>query len=166
MGKTIPEQSVEARWLYDRLIQLAPDEQITYEELSGVIGQDIRNPRMRGRLRTAVKRALNDDGIRVATIHTVGVKRLTDHDNIWGTGAVFRKRVHRGSMKAAREVGCADLMKASPEDKSRAFAELSYFGALSNATKERYTDKIQQVINQSGIGQPLPLAKTIELFKD
>ncbi len=74
--KTIAERSYETDAIYRQIIKLNIDEIVTYKQLSGIIGRDIRQAR--NYLATARRIAQRDNGIVCSVVRNVGIKRLRD----------------------------------------------------------------------------------------
>ena len=164
MGKSIPEMSVDTRLLYQRLAELQPGETITYEALSALVGHDVQ--RRRQNLTSARNKALNEDGIVTEAVAKVGIKRLTDHDNVSGTGEALRSRVRRATGKAVRKLMAVDFAALTQEDKIRQNAELSQISALKAFAKDHYTARLEAEVKKANVGMPLPLGRTLDSFKD
>src|SRR5690348_7295398 len=74
-NKTIPELSLDARLLKQRLDDVKEDEEITYDTLSEIIGRNVQNG-ARGCLYTALRLVRKENGAIFATVRGVGLKRL------------------------------------------------------------------------------------------
>lgn len=161
MNKSIPELSVDTRLLYQRLIKLQPGEAVTYDELSALIGADVRVKR-RSNLYSAMRKALSDHVVCSAVIK-YGIKRLQD-DEIAGLGDGVVDRIHGAAGRAVKKLSCvSDFDALSNDNKVKHNAAMSMVGAIALATKPSRVEKVTAAVRTAQ--SQLPVAKTLELFK-
>lgn len=158
MTKSIPEMSVDTRLLYQHLSKLEIGAVVKYGELNDLIGRDVQGG-ARHHLLTAARACLRD-GIVIATVHKIGVKRLADTEFV-GVGERALAHTRRTARKAARAMVNADLAKLSPEQRTRHNAVQSALGVVTLFSKEKSVAKIATASKAS----ELPVAKTLEMFK-
>lgn len=159
--QAIPELSVDARLLSERLAKCEPDELVTYEELGKIIGiDDVREKR--GLLQTARRRVLNDKQFVFAAVANEGVKRLDDH-NILSVGEQAICQVHKLTRRASRKLLCAKYDSLSKVDQVTFNAHISVLGALALVTKADKQKHIAEAVEKSA--KQLPMASVLELFK-
>ena len=110
MPKAIPEISIESTLLIDRLKTLEVDEVVTWDELSNLIGRDVRKEAYHN-LGTARNRLLRDERMVFECVRKVGVKRLSD-DGIVVSAESGLQRIKRASRRSFRKLSCADALTA------------------------------------------------------
>ena len=159
--KATLELSADTALLYARLKRLAPSETASYEDLSEVIGRDVRNG-ARSNLGSAMRRALTNDGIVLASVRKVGVKRLDDPE-IVSTGDAAISRIRRSTRRAARKLAATDFDRLGDADKISHNTFISILGALHDSTKPSSVERVR--IEVKTAGQRLPLAKTLAAFQ-
>jgi hypothetical protein len=157
--RSIPEISVDARLLYERLKQVGVGETIRYEELDAVVDRDVRNG-AHGVMTTARRRAQNIDQIVFGTIRGVGLKRLNDAE-IVDTGQSQIDAVRRRARRAFTILTCVSDFDALPaESKVKHNTYASMFSVLSNVTKPGQIKKVEQHVERTQA--ELPLARVLE----
>lgn len=161
MSKSIPELSVDAQILIERLKKASKGELIPYSELSKLIGGDV-TAKERSILTRARHRVLKDDRIVFACVTGQGVKRLEDVDHI-GIGQQATSKVRRLSRRAAEKMMCANYDSLDNEQRVEYNTQLSVLGALSMVTKSDKVKLISAEVQKSN--EKLPLSKTLEAFK-
>lgn len=72
------EASIDAKTIHRAISTLKPNDLITYEQVSDVVGRDIR--KSKGALYTAIRMARDSEGIAFETITNVGIRRMTDSE--------------------------------------------------------------------------------------
>lgn len=157
----IPELSVDARLLADRLSKAQPEELISYKELGAVIGvDDIREKA--NLLYSARRRVLNDKQFVFAAVANEGVKRLDDH-NILSVGEQAICQVHKLTRRASRKLLCAKYDSLSKTDQVTFNAHISVLGALALVTKGDKQKAIAEAVEKAE--KQLPMASVLSLFK-
>lgn len=163
-AKSIPEVGIDTRLLYDRIKLLKPGEVLEYKELSKIIGRDVR-AKGRTNLNYARYMAQRDDMVVTCAVSKVGIKRLTDEENVSTVGESARARISKVARNAGRKLGCVNFDTLSNPQKIQHNAEMSHLGALklfaTNTTAKRIVSKVTDV----KFGQ-LAIAETLEAFKD
>jgi hypothetical protein len=159
--KSIAEISIDTRLLYNRISSAKPGEIITYAELSEIIGKRVQAPGAGyGYLRTAIKRALSNDGLVFSAVRNEGIKRLTDEENAQSTGSQAINKIRRLSGVAIKKVTSVDFAGLSNDAKTKHNMSLSVLGLFNAFSKPRKVKKIERKF-AAGI---LSINKTIDLF--
>lgn len=163
--RRIPELSVDARLLQQRLKIVPVGETVTYETLAAVIGRECRpQHKAYGALTTARARAQRDDGMVFDAVHRVGLKRLTDVEIVAGGAAVI-ERVRRAARKGTRRLLAVQNFDALPnEAKIKHNAYASMLGAMVSISTERKVKQLEKYVQNTQAA--LPLAKTLEVCKE
>lgn len=160
--KSIPEASVDTRLLYERLRKLAPGDNVTYEELSSVIGRDVQNS-ARSNLASARRMCENEDRIVTAAVTNVGIKRLLSSE-IPATAEAVRAHVGRMTRRGIRKLGAVDLSELTPEQKIKHSTETAHLGALAAFSSSKASRRIEEKVSTNK-GDVLALAHTLDAFK-
>ena len=156
------EASIETKLLYERLKETGPGDTIPYDELTELIGTDVRDARGRGYLRSARVMLQNLHEILTITIRGQGIRHATDIDVVDDIGREG-KSIHRKAVKASRKPACIKNYDSLPSDaKIRHNVHLSLIGAIKQATSSRSRKLLTDAVT-AGQGA-LPVAKTLELF--
>jgi hypothetical protein len=153
------QASIEARLMADRFSKAQIGEIVTYDELSKIVGQDVRGQHMRSRLHTAIRNTLRDHRAVFGVVATVGYKRLAD-DELPKLGEASIAKIGRESRRTLKKMGAADFSKMSRAGLSEWNANASHLGLLSEVTKPRVAKAITAATEKAQ--QQLPTAKAIE----
>lgn len=162
MSKTIPELAPESRVLAGRLSRLQPGEEISYKELSDLIGQDVQNG-SRNRLNAARRIVERDHHMVLAPVLGKGIKRLDSNDApVIGESA--RKTISRKSRRTVKRL-IAVVSDASISNDARIAinAELSMLGAIAVCANDRNLKTITDAVKIAG--NELAPSKAIEALK-
>lgn len=161
--KPVGLMSIDVATIYKRLSMLAIGEVATYEELSAIIGRDVRD-KAGWIVSNARRKCLNDDQIVLGVVTKIGLKRLSDAE-IVETGQDVVSRIHNMTVKGARRLAAVKSYDALPKDKQNQFnTYTSLIGVLGHFTRAKQVNKVSEAAQKSS-GQ-LPLAKMLEAFKD
>jgi hypothetical protein len=153
--------SIDAKLLYERLIQVEVGAEITNKELSDIIGRNVQESG-RGVLATARRKAQREDQIVFGIVRNVGLKRLTDAE-IVNSGERSIEHHRRSSKRAGRRLTCVQHFDAlPPEVQTRHNAQASYFGLVAHLSTTRQMKRLEEKVS-NGV---LPLQRTLEAFKD
>jgi hypothetical protein len=154
--------SIETKWLIDRGRRLQVGEVVTYEELSKLIGIDVREEG-RGALRSARNILLRDEQIVLDSVPNVGLKRSSDSEIVQSAGAVFSK-LRRGAQRGVQRLtAVADFDRLSDADKLAHNASVSALAVIKLMGKPKSVERIAASVNTANTGS-LPIARTLELF--
>jgi hypothetical protein len=155
---TIPEVSITAQRLYERLATAKPEDIVTYEELVTLTGAPLI--RIRGPLRTARKMAHQFDNLVFAPLRGIGLKACPDTVKV-NIGSDLRP-IRRAIKRKARILGAVtDYDKLPAEAKTRHQAGMVVLGTLDLMTTPT---KVKQVAATMGAKGPLSIGDTLKLF--
>ena len=155
--------AIDTKQLVDRMTKTKPEELLTYEELSLLIGRNVQGV-ARGNLATARHICQKQYNIVFGVIPNVGIKHLNDIDTI-NTGQSSIDHIRRTARRAAHRIVSLKDPDAVPNDiKIRQFTYLSVAGALVHMTQNKQVKKLEGKISEGQ--KELPLAKTLEAFKE
>ena len=154
--------SLETRLLYERLKTLKVGEVIAYRELNQIIGQDVQTGG-RGALRSARHWAERDDRIVTDAIPNIGLKRLSDPENVAGSTTALTK-IRRAAQRGIDRLIAVDWGGLEDADKLQHNAGLSALNIVKYLSKPKSVERIAGAVNTTSTGQ-LPIARTLELFR-
>jgi len=159
--KTIPSLSIDTKLLGDRLSALSVGSILTYEDLSGSIGRNVRLE-ARSNLTSAIHRLLRD-GYVFATVRGVGIKRLSDQEII-GVGLDVVQKVRRAAGRAQTKLAAVQDFDSLPRDsKTQHQVAMSVLGVLRHMTKSTTVKKLESRV--AAVQSELPLTLTLEALK-
>lgn len=160
-NRSIPGLSIDTKTLEDRLRTLKEDETISYQDLTFLIGRDVTNG-ARSNLMSARSRLLNE-GIVIACVRGVGVKRINDTEKI-GEGLRYLKKIRRGARKTAKVVAAVENFDSLPKDlQVQHNLTMSVLGLVTHMTKSSTIKQLEGKIDQEK--KALPVARTLEALK-
>lgn len=153
--------SADARLLYQALRAAQPGDILSYAALSQAISRDVMAATPA--LRTAMRRALRDDGMVFAPLRGEGLKRLTDAEIVASAPAMQRKlrRAARRNVEVMTKVSDFDALT---ETQKRAHsANLSIMASVAHLASEKSVARLESAVADRG-ARELPLAETLRLF--
>lgn len=152
--------SMDSRAIEDRLKKCAIGDEVSYADLSALIGRDVAYER--GAMASARRRLMRDQQMVFGVIRGIGLKRLGDEE-IVGTGESVNTHIRRTARRAARQMSCVQDFGAMTENKQTQHNMwLSLFGALTAVTRAQSVKRL--AANVKEFKASLPLAKTLESF--
>lgn len=160
--KAIPEMSIDTRLLVDKLKSVKIGDTASYDQLTAVIGRDIRSKQGYARLQSARRHCLKTLGIVFATVSKEGLRRCDD-SQIVGVAEHFVHRAHRIAKRGIDTLACADFDKLDNGRRIELNAIASGLGVIHHITSHSSQKKLMQ--STQSAGDKLPLAKTLEVFK-
>lgn len=158
--RTIPDRSIEAQFLYERLSKSAVGEIITYAEMDELIGRSVQK-QCRQALQTARNACKSELRILFGTIAKVGLKRLSN-DEIPGLAESKIAHIRRTVKRGLTEQMCADYESLQSDQKTRYNMNMAMFSTYQELSKP---SSINSVENQVKMSQAtLPVGKVLKLF--
>lgn len=159
MAKPKFEKSADTLIIENRLRNSQPGELVTYDDLTRLLGRDVRTS-CYGNLRRALHN-LERDHIVFLTVRAEGVKRANDTEAAESADS-FRQAAHRANRRMVKRI-CAvkDFESLPKETKQRALTLQTIAGIVDLATSSKGVAKVNKVIENSA----LPVGKTLDLFK-
>lgn len=155
------KRSLDAQLLYERLVKAAVGELITYEELSAIVGRDVRND-CYSALGTA-RDIAKGDRIVFDCVTNEGLKRLDDAQTV-SAGAEYISRAKNAAKRGARIVAASRYENLGPADRVKHNTTLSVLGAMELFGKPSSVAKVEKQITQADQNGRLSLDDTLKLF--
>lgn len=145
---TIPQISAAAQEVCQVFRSLAVDETATYEHLTAAVGFDVRaKPYI---VRTAIKRVLADDGIHMATVRGVGLKRVSATEaaaTIMPSKLSRARSAAKSCTKTAEKISVLEL----PVEQRASFAARATLASLiADATTQKSVAKLAAAASTQG----------------
>jgi len=155
------EASVETKLLYQRLKELKPGDEVSYSELSKLVGIDVQGQKGRGYL-TSARKMVSSESILIITIWGEGIRHAKDEDVVDDIGKDQRK-IRRSALRSSRKPACIKDYESLPSElQIQHNVYLSLLGAIRVATSLKVRRKLTMEVTVGH--QAIPLAKTLELF--
>lgn len=149
------QMSADAHSISKHLQSTQIGQTVTYEELSKIIGRDIKKE-AKSALYTALKHLQKESRFVFGTIKGEGIKRL-DNAEIVSLSDKARNAIRRTARRTVKKIVCADYDKLTNEFKIKHNAAISVFGVMTELTFDKSMRKIEQKITATG--ESLPVAK-------
>lgn len=136
---TIPQISAASLRVIDLFRSMAIGDVVTYETVSAAAECDVRV--RRNILATARRRVLADDGIHVATVRGVGLKRLSAREaaDTIGSDLLRSRNAARSGTRKAKQISVLDL---PPSQRARFVARATLCSLISESTKARSQERL------------------------
>ena len=160
--RPIAKRSEETEIIAMLLHDLKPGDVISYDDLSKAIAKDIRKL-ARPALYSARRILLNEEGIVFDCVRKVGVKRLTDVENVSITGAQGISRIRsctRRTKKRLRAV--AEFEALPPELRVRHNMHMTVLSFVDGSTNHWNIKRLEPAVIKAHAA--LSLKQTLELF--
>lgn len=147
----------ETRLLADHLTAVPRAGQVSYDELSNLIGVDIRS--QRHCLFAARQLALTETGAIFDTVRGKGLKRLVAEE-IPSLGTTTRKRVRLAARRTRQAMAKAmtGFNDVDPPVRRQQLAEAAILGLVEMLSRDRVTRKLERRAD------PLPVADTARVL--
>ena len=107
-------KSIDVRTVYERLVKADYGEVIPYDDLSRLIGKDVRTV-ARNVLRSARERAERENCIVFGAVPNAGIRRLTENEVV-DEGAVVNKKIDQAAERMLHRLGTVDLIWLKSQD--------------------------------------------------
>lgn len=155
--KSIPEKSDDTRRIEARLRDARIDEVVTYDELSRIIGRDVRNHCMNNIY--SARRILMKENMHFGTVIGEGIKRLSPDDSV-KSAQLCTKRAKNAARKGIKTLKHIEYSELSEEAKKVHLVESTKLVAMELFGSEKATKRIEGKIDKD----TLPLGETLKLF--
>lgn len=129
MFPTNPELQIEIEKITEALMNLGPEQMLSYEEMNRMLGYDMKKTKPWVLMR-AKQRIEKHQKLRLATVHGQGVKKLTA-EQVPGIGAYARAHIGRVAKRTATRLTDLGYNDIDKKTQSRIDAERSLMGAIS-----------------------------------
>lgn len=157
-NKDLFSKSLETSQIEKRLRESEFGETVTYEELSRILGRDVRKW-CRHNLQSA-RKILSAEGTEFGVVLNVGLKRLTPNEVV-ETNAVFTEKVRRTTKRGLKRLSHVVLDDLDDEHKQRLNSQAAYLQFLNFASTPKATKAIEQA---STPDDRLNIGETMKLF--
>lgn len=158
---TIPQISIDAQTLFDRLIECQVGATLSYADMNRLIGRDVQHDG-HGVLQTARRKALRERRYVFGTISKVGIKRMNDIEIVDG-GQYDLDHIRRQSKRAARKLASVDFNTLPNDKKIRHNAFMSVLGVLTQMTGASSVKQIEQKVGSAQLR--LSVDETLAAFQ-
>ena len=155
----IAEKSADTITIEHRLRKLSVDEIVTYDELSTLLGRDVRT-HCSGNMQTA-RKELEKDALFFGTVRGKGIVRLSN-DGAVESSKSHLVRARRATTRGLRKLACVPFEQLSDKAKKSHLVTSAQLGAMNLFAKSSSARKIEQKTN--GSEQPVPIGETLKLF--
>lgn len=158
MFQTKPEMAADIDALAERLASLSVGETASYDDLTKVVGRDIRDDFYALRkARTQAERRL---GCLFEVVRAVGIKRLAPQESLH-VGSQVLGTVRRAARRGIDRIARIRSNSLEPGDQSKLIAYQSQLGAIAYTADRKRTDEIAK----AEPSRVLPVGKVLEMFK-
>jgi hypothetical protein len=156
----IQTKSADTLILEARLRDTSPDDVVTYEEMSVILGRDVREY-CKSSLITA-RKTMQSESIFFDVERGVGIVRLSSDGATKASTSYVRraKSATRKGLKHLRHVPFAEL---SEEGKRMHMTTSTQLGLMDLFGSSKSAKKIETTVVKTG--GPLPIGRTLELFR-
>lgn len=163
MAKAICEVAQDTRILAGRLGRLNPGELVTYNELSAIIGRDVRTD-ARPTLASARRIAQRDQRIALGCVHKAGIKRL-DGAELPSVGDDAIACIRRKATRASRlMLTAAENVTLTDEARLQLNARASSLGTIALCASAKACARIETAVKNNG-NLELSTAATLAMLK-
>lgn len=157
----ISKNAVDISALKDRLRKAEIGEMIAYDELSEIIGRDIRKHRYL--LLSACNQLLSEKNYTFGSVFKQGVKRLSADETVESSKEIF-SRIRGQCRRQARKLSSVDYETITTDDLKRLHnSALSVFAAIAYSADSRNLNRLTGLCQNTG-PQSLPTATTLRLL--
>lgn len=154
--------SIDTQALYERMCSAKVGEEISYQELSSIIGRNVQGVAY-GSMDTARRMCRNEHRMVFGTVRGKGLVRLDD-EGIVTEGAAGLSKIRREARKRARVLTCVqDFTAMSPDKRVQHNTALAVYGAISEAAKPGTLKRIAEASNANAAA--LPVGKVLDLMR-
>lgn len=163
MPKSICEVAQDTRVLSGRLARLAPGELVTYNELTALIGRDVRTI-ARSTLNSARHIAERDHGLAFGCVHRSGIKRM-EGGELPSIGDAAISGIRRKATRASkRMLHAAEKVVLSDEARLQLNARASSLGTIALCSSSKAAARIEEAVKNNG-NMELSVSATLAMFQ-
>lgn len=157
------QRSIETKALVERLLKVEKEETVTYDELTTLIGRDVRKARGYGSLRNARTAMIRDHGINFECVPKTGLIRASPLQTV-SASRIRSKNQSRAAQRNAERLNCAEFTKLTQDDQRSFVALMTVFAITKTITQKKGLKKLEGTINPEKQRQ-LSMEATLEIFK-
>lgn len=161
MSKAIAQLSADAGILIAELSKRDIGTTITYEQIAGIIGWDIR--KNRGLMHTVKNRLLRDHGKILDVVRDEGYRVLTDSEAVEGKLRSDRERRRRSAKRSKAVAGAVNISKLSETQRIAYLAEVTAAHVTIEASSDKTVKQLSAAVN--GHNTPLALNNALDAIK-
>lgn len=156
----IHEKSADTQLIESVLAEAKVGDVITYEQLSKVIGRDVRQFALSS-LSSARRGIFNSKRYVFGVEKNVGLKRLNDNEIVDST-EYDRKKLRRAAKRTLNKLGVVDFDNLTPDKKRQHIVASAQMGAVEMFAGKNATKKIEAKVNETS--RVLPIGETLRMF--
>lgn len=157
-SRSFAELSLDTKVLAERLAELQPDEVVSYQELSDLIGRAVNGGTSNlGSARRFVQR---EYGIVTDVVRGQGIKRLTA-PGIVATQQPARAAIRRRLRRTIKKIHLADDERLTREERQEKYSFIALGGTLQHFLKPATAQAVKAEI---GEGQTIAVGKVLEIL--
>lgn len=156
--KGIQSKSADTLTIEHRLRNTQPGDVVTYEELSTLLGRDVREY-CRSNVATA-RKSLIHDSIYFDTVENEGFRRL-NNEEACAAASFYTKRLRRTARRGLTHLQHVKFDELSDDSKKKHLATSAQLGAIHLFSGNNATKRIESKVSGS---MPIPIGETLKLF--
>jgi len=141
--------SIDTQLLIERLRELNYGENITYSQLSELIGRDVRTEAAHI-LRSAIHYLAREEAIFIGSVRGTGVQRLSESEWVKSIPVGARKKMRNLSRRMGKNLGYAPDEKLSREEIKERNTGIAFSEFLNHASREKEARKIIEAAPDDG----------------
>jgi len=164
--KSIPTISAETEVLFHLISKLIPGELLTYDAMSKSIGFEIR--KKRGPLRSARRKARNENRITTVTVKNEGIRRAAgmEYCDVVTQATIQTGRKLRNAVKDSVCMPEEEYNALQNSEKIQLNLRRSQAGAMAEFTKPKTIKRLTAVVEKTGTRIPALVAYRAQLEKN
>jgi hypothetical protein len=154
----IQAKSQDTLIVENRLRKTEPGDVVTYQELSTLLGRDVRL-HCRSNMMTA-RHTLVGESIFFDCVPNEGYRRLTTNEAAFASD-IYRERVRSNVRRGRRHLGCIPFDELSDDAKKKHVTMNTQLGAIELFSSTKATKKIEAAVKSTS---PMAIGETLKLF--
>ena len=154
------KNAADVQAIVDAMNELKIDETITYEELTEIVGRDIRNHRY---IMTQARNRLLLNRKIFGCITNVGYKRMNDSEIVESSHGIIHS-IHNKARKQVKSLTAVDWQSLTNNNRVNLNIHISVLGAIAHATTPSTIAKLSPACTNSNGIYGLPTEKTLKLL--
>lgn len=156
--KGIQAKSADTLIIENRLRETKPGDIVTYDELSKLLGRDVR-AFCQANVRTA-RHTLEAESIFFDCVRSEGLKRLTSNEAAFASDS-HRERISSAARRGLRHLRYVPFDELEDEAKRKHLTMSAQFGAIQLFGSSKATKKIESAVKDTA---PMAIGETLKLF--
>lgn len=159
MQKGIQAKSADTSIIENRLRNTQVGDVVTYDELSQILGRDVREYCM-GNVNTA-RRTLVDEAIFFDCLTNAGYKRLNNEEAV-SVSDHYRTRARKSARRGMNHLAHVPFDGLTEESKRKHLAMSAQLGAIELFSSSKASKKIEATVTD--VSHKLAIGETLKLF--